>query len=242
MFVCDLTREQLLNFLPKGGVAAEVGSYKGDFAEDILRSAAPSKLTLVDRWDFSDSAYASQANFLPETDGDKVFAGVEGRFAGAIAAGQVELKRMDSRAAAKAMEPGSFDWIYLDADHVYDAVRSELDTFAALLKPGGLLLGHDFLETSHLAARQMGFGVTDAVRDFVRSSDFSLLVLTSDIFSTYCLTREPRGVMAQHLLGLMLASGVRMIQFPDPQRIRLHWETANVNGTAVAFRRVEWLG
>lgn len=193
----------------------------------------------MDRWHYADPAYRAQANYLPETDGNKVFAGVQARFASEIATGRMELVRQDSAEAAQHFPPGSLDWVYLDADHTYNAVRQELDLYAARLKPDGLLLGHDFLEVSHPAAESMGFGVVDAVRDFVRGSSFSFLALTSDTFSTFCLTREPKGPMASHLIDTMLISGTRVIKFPDPERIRMHWATATTSEKMIPFRWVQ---
>src|SRR5688572_23152867 len=37
-------REDMLDRLPKGGLAAEVGTFKGEFARQILDRCAPSKL------------------------------------------------------------------------------------------------------------------------------------------------------------------------------------------------------
>ena len=45
-----LTREKLLELLPKGGTVAELGVDNGDFSQKILSINQPEKLYLVDFW------------------------------------------------------------------------------------------------------------------------------------------------------------------------------------------------
>ncbi|NQY10924.1 MAG: hypothetical protein HRT71_15615 [Flavobacteriales bacterium] len=45
-----LNRQELLKHLPKNGVVAELGVYKGGFSQEILEICKPSKLHLVDTW------------------------------------------------------------------------------------------------------------------------------------------------------------------------------------------------
>jgi hypothetical protein len=49
---CELLpdRNMLLDLLPKGGVAAEIGVAFGDYTREILARAAPSQLYLIDAW------------------------------------------------------------------------------------------------------------------------------------------------------------------------------------------------
>jgi len=51
--------------------------------------------------------------------------------------------RAESREALKYLAPGSFDVIYVDGDHSYDGVISDLRLSAPLLKDGGFLCGDD---------------------------------------------------------------------------------------------------
>ncbi len=62
-----------------------------------------------------------------------------------------------------------YDFVYLDADHGYESVSSDLSAYWPLVSPGGWLCGHDYSattrckDTSHLA----GMGVGRAVDEFV---------------------------------------------------------------------------
>ena len=48
----DNGRQELLHLMPKGGVCAELGVWKGDFSQRILDVTSPRELHLVDPWQF----------------------------------------------------------------------------------------------------------------------------------------------------------------------------------------------
>lgn len=72
-----------------------------------------------------------------------------------------ELRRADSHAAAGVVEPGSCSLVYLDANHTYEHVRADLEAWYPMVRPGGLLAGHDLNSKGH------NCGVREAVTDFV---------------------------------------------------------------------------
>jgi len=45
---------------------------------------------------------------------------------------------------AAALVTGPFDWIYVDASHDKVSVAADLEAWAPKLRPGGLLMGHDY--------------------------------------------------------------------------------------------------
>lgn len=67
---------------------------------------------------------------------------------------------MDSLAAAKQVEDLSQGFVFIDAEHAYDAVRGDLRAWWQKVKPGGLFFGHDY-------KIRRGFGVIRAVNEFV---------------------------------------------------------------------------
>ena len=52
--------------------------------------------------------------------------------------------RTASISAAAEIDAVSLDWVYLDGDHRYEAVRDELVLYASLVKPGGIIAGDDY--------------------------------------------------------------------------------------------------
>lgn len=54
------------------------------------------------------------------------------------------LLRMDTAKAAEAFPDGHFDFVFLDADHTYEGVSRDIEAWLPKIRPGGMMLGHDF--------------------------------------------------------------------------------------------------
>jgi hypothetical protein len=52
MLVVLFDKTEFLRMLPKGGRWAEIGVFRGDFSETILRECKPRELHLIDPWQF----------------------------------------------------------------------------------------------------------------------------------------------------------------------------------------------
>lgn len=63
----------------------------------------------------------------------------------------------DTVAASEQIEDGSLDWLFIDADHTYEGVTSDIVAWWPKLKPGGLISGHDycFFSVAMAANRQL---------------------------------------------------------------------------------------
>jgi hypothetical protein len=64
----------------------------------------------------------------------------------------------DSALSASRYEDGSLDWVYIDADHRYEAVRRDILAWLPKVKKGGMIAGHDY-------AAYPTFGVIEAVTE-----------------------------------------------------------------------------
>jgi Methyltransferase domain len=167
-------RWDLVGSLPRHGVGAEVGTWKGDFSAQLLRRAEPRRLYLVDPWEYRDDPQYEHAMFGDRTPGgqqrmDAIHAGVCDRFGREIGAGRVVVARARSTDAAATLEP--LDWVYIDGDHTYAGVRDDLEAFYPLIKPGGVFAGDDY--------GMVGWwedGVKRAVDEFVAAHGCALTV------------------------------------------------------------------
>ena len=79
----------------------------------------------------------------------------------------VNATKLDSIYAATRYADGSLDFIFLDADHTYEAVLKDLHAWIPKLKPGGHIAGHDYFNDP---------GVQRAVRHFFHKEDDSLYI------------------------------------------------------------------
>lgn len=160
-------RRELLAALPSGAVCAEIGTWRGDFAELILRDRQPRELLLIDAWEHRGEDAYEDASYGGRMEGgqqalDEMHAAVSERFAAEIARGQVRIVRMRSTEAAATLAPASLDWVYVDGDHSYEGVKADLEAFFEAVKPGGLIAGDDY---GHEGS-WFGDGVQRAVEEF----------------------------------------------------------------------------
>ncbi|CAN5502433.1 hypothetical protein BH11PSE9_BH11PSE9_14670 [soil metagenome] len=164
-----LNRAQLLARLPKAGVTAELGVDHAVFSEEILRVTQPQTLHLVDLWN-SDRYH------------DGLFEGTKAKFAGAISAGQVRIHRRNSIQAAADFEDDYFDWIYVDTDHSYETTARELRSYAAKVKQGGIIAGHDYSMGNWISSYR--YGVIEALHEFCVEENWEFVYLTMDPFES----------------------------------------------------------
>lgn len=52
---------------------------------------------------------------------------------------------LDPQSAIKRLWSGGLDFVYLDADHSYTAVQNDIAAWLPLIRPGGIICGHDFV-------------------------------------------------------------------------------------------------
>lgn len=140
------SRYELLSLLPKAGVVAELGTWRGAFAGDILKRATPQRLHLVDI-DFSQ---------VP---------------AALLADPRVEKHQGLTHAVLAGFADATFDWIYVDADHSYEGALRDARACAPKLKPGGYLVFNDF---AHIDPGLGRYGVHRAVVDFMLEAQWPL--------------------------------------------------------------------
>ncbi|MEM9969122.1 MAG: class I SAM-dependent methyltransferase [Pseudomonadota bacterium] len=159
---------ELLDRLPKGAVGAEVGVATGGLSLQMLKRAQPNKLYLIDPWDVEDIE-----DYSPRS-----LARLEKTLSSQIASGQVEIRRGYSQAELPKLEANSIDWVYIDAAHDYDNVRLDLDACARVVRPGGIIAGHDYVRWVSPTER---YGVVEAVNEFANETASKLTYLTNQL-------------------------------------------------------------
>ncbi|MQX35750.1 class I SAM-dependent methyltransferase [Roseospira navarrensis] len=167
------SRDHLMDHMPKDAEAAEVGVAHGDFTRVILDRARPRRLHLIDLWS-----------------GDRFESGLEAvkdAFAPRIADDSVRLHVGESVPMLDAFPDASLDWIYLDSDHSYDTTRQELEIAARVLRPGGLVAGHDYCAGN--VVKPVVYGVVEAVNAFCAQYDwrFRFLTVEPNGYFSFCL-------------------------------------------------------
>ena len=64
----------------------------------------------------------------------------------------------------------SLDFVFIDGDHTYEGARLDIDVWRHVIKPGGLLSGHDYSYET-----KSGKGVSRAVDEAVKAHGWKLM-------------------------------------------------------------------
>lgn len=144
-------RNFLLRDLPRRSAGAEVGVWKGDFSAQMIRLVRPRRLFLVDPWRFMPDNEHAHTRYgggvaRSQEDMDDIYAQVQRRFSKQISKNTVCLHRGTTRTLSRTAghDKPFLDWIYIDGDHTYDSVRSDLRDAVRYVRPGGFIMGDDY--------------------------------------------------------------------------------------------------
>lgn len=135
-------RSFILKYVRNGDVGAEVGVWRGEFSEAILNNVNLKKFYLIDAW----ISYEKPHGTLKQNETGKTAA--EDRYKETLSKfknrDNVEIIREYSDVAAKKIEDGSLDWVYIDAGHTYEDVKQDLESYYPKVKSGGYIFGDDY--------------------------------------------------------------------------------------------------
>jgi len=170
------TREAFLSVvetqLPSMCKAVEIGVLYGGFAEEIIRIINPRELVLVDPFTQSDSRYGKDGlhtAYSTETDYQELIR----KFDGEIMSGRVKVVRLFSYHAVEHLVDSDYDFIYIDASHLYHDVKRDLNDWLPKLKRGGVIAGHDYVDYPE-------FGVIKAVDEFIEEHGFEMTIFNTE--------------------------------------------------------------
>lgn len=171
-------RDFVVKMMPRSSVCAEVGVYKGDFSERIIRICHPRKLFLIDPWRCREEPlYRTSLYGRPKSGGqagmEAVYKSVLERFSKEIERDIVEVYRATSGEAVNSLEDESLDWVYIDGNHLYEFVLQDLTRFSSKVKSGGFITGDDYGNVGWWED-----GVTKAVNEFIAQGSVDPILIS----------------------------------------------------------------
>ena len=138
--VPDCSRDELPKFFKEMGfgVGAEIGSYKGAFTEKFCKEGL--KMYAVDPW----MAYQGAGRTQEEQARQDFLYGHAKRV---LAPYDCAIIRKTSVDALNDFKDGSLDFVYIDGDHEFSHIASDLVGWSKKVKKGGIVSGHDYFCT-----------------------------------------------------------------------------------------------
>lgn len=155
--------EFVASLIKPGDVGAEIGVNMGVFAFHVLLQQNPLKLYLIDPWKYGLQKDV-ETNITPE---NQIVRDSEHAFVCKLFApySNIEIVREKSEDAVSFFPDQFFDYVYIDGEHSYDAVKRDLNNYFPKIKVGGYLIGDDY-----------GWaGIADAVQEFLHQHQDEIL-------------------------------------------------------------------
>ena len=141
------------------GIGIEIGVARGINAKQILDTWS-GYLYLVDPWQHIDK-YEDIAN-VSDLEQETIFRDTVKLLTPYFR--RVTILRRFSKDAVSEFPDEFFDFIYIDADHSYEAIKLDISIWWPKLKKGGLMGGHDYVDGDLPEGK---FGVKSAVDEFL---------------------------------------------------------------------------
>ena len=210
----------------------EMGVHSGKNAIRMHELLAPAEMVLVDSWSsaiFDDymksnghrSWIVDPSNFSSYFGGplneqstfDRLLDECHGRFAGLP---NIRFIRSDTRAAAASIKTedgalGSFDLIYVDANHQYETVLDDLLEYQDLLSADGCFQLNDCCHS--VEGVKQNLGVLEAAVKFCKMADFVPVLLTNTDFTDVLLVK--RGSKMKELIDrIVTMNDVSFVELP----------------------------
>lgn len=150
----------------KNLVGVEIGTYAGENALNILQSLDVKKLYLIDSYDYTRNVAGSM---MAKEQVEKVKETAKDRLKSFNAVEWIYKKSEDAINDIKEQ----VDFVYVDGDHRYEAVKKDIELYYPKLKDNGLMSFHDF------DAPDENNGVIQAVEEYFKTNNIQ-------IFSSIC--------------------------------------------------------
>lgn len=171
------TRDDLIrHYLTSSMVGAELGVFAGQFSE-VLLSIQPTKLYLVDLFDGVVGSGDRNGENMVYIRMDECMNYLSEKYSGNH---RVQIVKSSTSDFLKTIPDDSLDFVYIDADHSYEGVKTDIDLSINKVKSGGYIMGHDYVSPRFE-------GVVRAVDEFCQKTGLSIESLSRCGCPTYCI-------------------------------------------------------
>lgn len=175
------TREDYIqHHLPENIVGAELGVFEGNFSKILKNSNKFERLYLVDI--FEGSMYSGDKN---GNNGKTINLNESYRKLIELYKNcpMIDVIKNTSFNFLNSLKENSLDFVYIDVDHSYNAVKKDLDISRLKIKNCGIIGGHDYNKIQFS-------GVFNAVNEFVNKYNLEIIFTEEDKLASYFIINK----------------------------------------------------
>jgi len=160
-------------------IGVEVGTDMGGYAKAICKRATEIELYTIDPWKAFKSGLEDYSQFEM---------GEREKIARDLLAPYplCTIIKNTSMEAIKAFRPNQIDFVFIDGNHEYEAVKEDIEEWTKVVKPGGIVCGHDYVKDD-----SRKYGVIEAVNEYAEKNNIELSVLKKGTFVDCWLFYKP---------------------------------------------------
>ena len=156
MFTFHILYSNMVNVAKDNSLFVEIGAWKGKsavyMAEEILRSNKKIEFYTIDSFIGEGGGYDQDQDTINNT----IFETYKKNIA--PVSKFIQTIKQNSKDAYVEFDDNSIDFLFIDGDHNYEGIKSDLNLWYPKIKKGGIIAGHDYNEPS--------CGVKQAVDEF----------------------------------------------------------------------------
>ncbi len=181
------SRLAMIQELTPGAVGVEVGVYRGDFSEQVLRDTQVAHLYLVDPW----VRQADYKDTINEEDQEAHYQEAVRKVQPYINRNRCSIIRGFSAKVAAMQTLPQMDFAFIDAYHAYEAALEDITLWSKRLKPTGVLFAHDYFEGPSYGhdGHVWYSGVVKACADFCKEYGWEVTGISAEALPTAKLER-----------------------------------------------------
>jgi hypothetical protein len=173
-------RNLMIESFPKNSVIAELGVFKGEFSKVIYDICKPSKLYLVDMFSGTVGSGDKDGENFQHAQLEDELVKIQDYFQDK----NVDVLKSTTTDFLLSIEDESLDIVYIDADHSYRGVMTDLLLSWRKVKRNGLICGHDYVRD------QYNHDAKIAIDDFCKTLGLEIQMLTQDGCPSFCIIKN----------------------------------------------------
>ena len=182
-------RSTFLSIIPTEGIGAELGVFQGEFSVELIKITNPKKIYLVDPWwktiGEHYGAWADKHNNGKPLTTRLAYEQSKERINKINARNIAQFIIEDDILFLKSLPDASLDWVYIDSTHKYHHTKLELQELNRVIKPNGIITGHDWEPNP----KHIHHGVYKAVNEFCQTQNWKIFKIDT-LFYQWAIKRS----------------------------------------------------